>query len=247
MEKACLYERGKALYYKDIFIINFFVMNHLISRTGMLAAAFALIFSAGATSSVHASTVVYSFVARGIVTDFDNSAGTAKIDITKVQNKGKQDLLDNNTEFIVKNAKTVYKVVNGKDKRVTYHNLAIGQEVGIKGVKMNDDTYVVSFIRIEDRTFTAVGNLEEYNDDNHTMTLLMVRSTYKPQAYNKSRNVRVDMVFGDDYSTFYTGNGKTAISFDDVKADAQKVKVMGYITDKNTWKVTKLWNEYKGK
>jgi len=75
----------------------------------------------------------------------------------------------------------------------------------------------------------------------------MVSSTYKPTAYNKSKNVKVNMVFGDDYTTFYNHNGKVAISADVINADAQKVKIVGHITGKNTWKVTKLWNLYKGK
>ncbi len=182
-----------------------------------------------------------------MVTDFDNSAGTAKIDISKVADKGKQDLVDNNTEFIVKNATTVYKVVAGKDVRVTYHNLAVGQEVGIKGVKKDDDTYAISFIRIEDRSFIAVGNLEKFDENAHTMTVLMVSSTYKPTQFTKSRNVKVNMVFGDDYTTFYNKDGKIAISADTINADAQKVRLVGQITDKNTWKVMKMWNLYKGK
>jgi len=222
-------------------------MRHLTFLSSLLVAVLALVVNAGMPSDAQAASTVYSFIARGIVTDFDTSAGTAKIDITKVEKKGKTDLEGNNTEFIVKNAPIVYKRVAGKDNRVTYRNLAIGQEVGIKGVKKSDDTYVLNFIRIEDRTFTAIGNLEAYNKNAHTMTLLMVSSTYKPNAYNKSKNVKVNMVFGDDYSTFYNHNGKVAVSFGDVNADAQKVKVMGYITEANTWKVTKLWDKYKGK
>ena len=222
-------------------------MKNFISLAGIGVAAVAMVAVVAIPSTANAATSVYSFVARGVITDFDNNEGTASIDITKVDGKGKQDLEGNNTEFIVKNASTVYKRSAGKDKRVTYHNLAIGQEVGVKGVKKDNDTYELTFIRIEDRSFIAVGNLESYNANTHTMTILMVSSTYRPTWYNKSRNVKVNMVFGDDYSTFYNHNGKVAISFDDVNADAQKVRLVGYITDTNTWKVTKLWDKYKGK
>ncbi len=224
-------------------------MTKLITRIGMVMAALALVVVPVSVQRAYAASTVYAFIARGIVTDFDNTNGTVNLDITKVANKGKQDLEGNNTQFIVKNANPVYKIVNGKDKRVTYHNLAIGQEVGIKGVKKNDDTYVVNFIRIEDRSFTAVGRLESYNSNTHTMTLLMEKSTYKPKAYDKSKAVKVNMVFGEDYSTFYSahGNGKAQIAPSDINADAQRVKVVGYITDTNTWKVTKMWVDYKGK
>lgn len=220
-------------------------MKQIISLFS-IAAVIALAGSA-LPSSAHAASNVYSFIARGIVTDFDVNAGTAKIDITKVADKGRLDLVDNNTEFIVKNASTVYKRVANKDVRVTYRNLAVGQEVGIKGVKKDDDTYVVNFIRIEDRSFVAVGNLEAFDENAHTMRVLMVSSTYKPTQFNKSRNVKVNMVFGDDYTTFYNHNGKVAISADVINADAQKVRLFGYVTDKNVWKVTKMWNLYKGK
>ncbi|MEK7500310.1 MAG: hypothetical protein AAB649_06970 [Patescibacteria group bacterium] len=230
-----------------LIINHIFTMKQLISLSTMAVAAIALVASAALPSPADASSNVYSFTARGVVTDFDNTAGTAKIDISKVADKGRLDLVDNNTEFIVKNATTVYKVVAGKDKRVTYHNLAVGQEVGIKGVKKDDDTYTVSFIRIEDRSFVAVGNLEAFNDSAHTMRILMVSSTYKPTQFTKSKNVKVNMVFGDDYTTFYNHNGKVAISADSINADAQKVRLVGQITDKNTWKVLKMWNLYKGK
>jgi hypothetical protein len=222
-------------------------MKHLISLTGIGLIALVLVAGVSVSPQADAATDVYKFVARGIITDFDEAEGTANIDITKVDGKGKSDLEGNNTEFIVKDASTIYKRSGGKDKRVTYNNLAVGQEVGVKGVKKDNDTYVLSFIRIEDRSFIAVGNLESYNADTHTMTVLMVSSTYRPTWYNKSRNVKVNMVFGDDYTTFYNHNGKVEISPDVINADAQKVRLVGHITDTNTWKVTKMWDMYKGK
>jgi hypothetical protein len=105
----------------------------------------------------------------------------------------------------------------------------------------------VNFIRISDRSFTVVGNLEAWDTNANTLTILVISSTYQPAKY-KNKSVKVDMVYGDDYTTLYKMDGKkaVAVSEGDINADAQKVKVTGTITGTNTWKVTKLWDNYKG-
>lgn len=208
-------------------------------------ALLALVVTAVAVPAAHAaSSNKYSFVARGTITDVDEANKTFKMDVTKVDGKqtAKNDLEGKNIEFTVSSATKVVKVASGKDTRSTYHNLAIGQEVGVKGVAKNDDTYLLSFIRIEDRSFTVVGLLSSLNHDAKTMTILVSSSSYKPKTYKQG--TEINMVYTDD-STFRDKNGN--IIFNDVNADDQKVQVKGRITGTNTWQVTTLFNNYKGK
>lgn len=191
--------------------------------------------------STQAASAVYSFVARGTISQFDETNKTIKVAVTKVDGKGKDDLEGNTTEFIIDSTAKVLKVASGKDARVTYHNLALGQEVAFKGVKKDNDTYVLSFIRINDRSFQIIGTLESLTKGTKTMKITVTSSTYKPTTYPKGSNIT--MTYTDD--TVFRKDS-TNISTVDLNADAQKVKVWGYI-DGSTWKVTQLWNNYTGK
>jgi hypothetical protein len=196
-----------------------------------------------ATAAQAASSNKFSFVARGIITDVDESNKTFKMDVTKVDGKrAKEDLEGKNVEFTVGSPVKVVKVAGGKDKAGTYHNFAIGQEVGVKGLAKQDDTYVISFARIEDRSFTVIGLLKEINHDNKTMKVLLHSSSYKPTWYKKG--TEIIMVYTDD-SVFRDKNGN--IVFGDVSADDQRVQVKGKLVGTNTWQVNNLWNNYKGK
>src|SRR5436190_6523253 len=146
-------------------------MNTMFRKSLLLVAAVALLGAVGAVApAAHAATTVYAFTARGIITDFDEGGKTIKVDVTKAEPKrASSDLNSNNTEFVITSGVKVVKNANGKDKPVTYHNLAIGQEVAFKGVKKDDDTYVINFIRISDRSFTMVSNLESWDKNANTL------------------------------------------------------------------------------
>lgn len=218
-------------------------MNKIFFRSGLVVAVVALVAGVALHQNAQAASNVYSFVARGIITDFDEGGKTIKVDVTKVDGKGKSDLEGNNTEFVIGSAK-VFKVASGKDTRATYHKLAIGQEIGFKGVKKNDDTYNLSFIRIHQRSFAVIGLLESHDASAKTLKILVTSSTYKPGTYKKG--TEITMSYKDD-STFYEKTTANPVAFSEVNADAQRVKVTGSITSASTWEVAKLWDHYKGK
>lgn len=213
-------------------------MNNTLIRHGAVIVGIALVAGALYMTRATASSV-YNFTARGVVTAFDNAGKTVKVDVTKVDGKGKEDLEGNTTEFTVGSAKTM-KMVNGKDKRVTYHNLEIGQEIAFKGTKNDDDTYSLTFIRINDRSFSMVGLLEGFSTSAKTIKISIISSTYKPAQYHKG--IEVNMVYNDD-TKFKSGS--TYIVASDVNADAQKVKVTGVLKDSATWRVNLLQDKYK--
>lgn len=192
-----------------------------------------------------AAGVKYTITAaRGVVTAVDTVNKTVKVDFTKAKpNKAKDDLEGNNRELKVGEAKVV-KVVGGKDKRVTWKNLAIGQEIGVKGTAKDDDTYHATFVRIHDRAFTVVGLLEGHNKTNKTLKINTTSSTYKPSTYKKG--TVIDMEYSESNATFYSKSTATEKAISEVNANNQKVKVSGTITSSNTWEVKTLIDGYNG-
>lgn len=215
-------------------------MKKALFGSGIALAA--LVLAAGVVPTAQAASVKYNFTAKAIVTDVDLGEKTIKADVKKVVGKG-QEMQDNNIEFEIDKAK-VYKIVKGKDVRVTYKNFAIGQEIGIKGTAYADDedTYTLSFARIHDTSFTMIGLLQEFDKDAKTLRLQIVSSEYRPNNYKKGQNV--NMVFTDD--TKFKVKNTIDITPSDVNADAQRVKVSGTIESGNTWKVKSFWDKYKG-
>lgn len=216
-------------------------MTKITHREGIVALALVLIVGTALVTTVRASGSKYSFTARGIITSVDEANKTIDVDITKATGKGKDDLEGTNIEIVVEKAKVV-KVISSKDKRVTYHNFAVGQEVGLKGTAKDDDTFHATFARIHDRSFTVVGLLQEHNETTKTLEILVTTSSYKPSTYKKGDTITMSYT---DESKFR--NTSTEVVFSDVDANNQKVKVQGTIENASSWKVKTLWDNYTGK
>jgi hypothetical protein len=215
-------------------------IKHHHAAVALLSAV--LLFTVALRAGVgDAAGVRYKFTARGVITQFDEANKTIKVDVTKAPGKAFDDLEGQNKEFTVGSAK-VYSLLNGKDKRVTYHNLAVGQEIGFKGSAKDDDKYDLSFIRIHDRSFSVVGLLKEHTTATRTIKVLVQSSTYKNSTY---KGEEVTMTYPED-ATFYEKKVGTEVSFSDVTADDQKVRVTGKITSSSSWEVKNLFNNYKG-
>lgn len=198
-----------------------------------------LIFGAFATKAANQR---YAFVIRGIVTKVDTTNKTINLDVTKATGKAYDDLAGKNTEFKL-TSPTYYKYSNAtaKDTRVTLGSVAVGQEVGVKGVAKDDDTYHITWLRIHDRSFETVGLLKNHNTGAKTVKILVQTSTYKQSSY---KDLEVTMNYTGD-SVFYNTSCKNDVVFDDVRANDQKVKVKGKIIDSSTWEIAKLCDEYK--
>lgn len=211
------------------------------------AAALAVIVVAGVAvwgPGSRAAGAKYTFTARVIVTSVDQATKSFKADVTKaVPTKAKDDIEGRNVEFKAGTARVV-KVFNGLDKAVTYKNIQIGQELGIKGTAKDDDTYELSFARIHDRGFMVVGLLQKHDKTNRELTILVTTSTYKPATYKKG--TLIVMKYFESNSTFYSKSTKTPVNFSAVDANNQKVKVTGTFTSSNTWEVSSLIDGYSG-
>ncbi|MBI3256123.1 MAG: hypothetical protein HYZ63_04085 [Candidatus Andersenbacteria bacterium] len=210
---------------------------------GAATFAFAMVAALALTNTADAANTAYSFIARGTITDDNETDKTIKVDITKVDGKAqaKTDLEGENKELKVGTAK-VLRVVQGKDKSATYKTLAIGQEIGFKGVKKDDDTFVLSFIRIHERNFTVIGTLDALDKSANTLTVKAINSTYKPTIYKNG--AKINMTYTDDIIFYEKGNIERAES--DINMDNQRVKLVGVIKNSSTWEVLKFYNKHKG-
>jgi FlaG/FlaF family flagellin (archaellin) len=189
-------------------------------------------------AQVSAATDRYNFIIRGIITEIDTESKTITVDVTAAPGKAFDDLSSKSQVFQVKDTK-FFKREGTKDKRVTLSRLAVGQELGIKGVAKNDDKYYITWLRIHDRTFSVVGELNEHLTDTKTLKIYITHSSYKPGKFQKSE---VTMTY-DDNSKFKNNSGGEVV-FDDVDANNQRVKVTGTVTGTNTWEVSTLSDGY---
>ncbi len=196
------------------------------------------------TTVADAASERYKFTARGTITAIDPTNKTIKVDVNKATPaKAAADMEGENKEFKVGDAKIYsYSNTTKKDKRVTLGTLQIGQEIGFKGAAKTDDTFDASFIRIHDRSFTVVGVLQAHDQTARTMTILLTSSSYKPTIYKHGTTINLSY---PESATFYEKSIKTAVTFDTVDANAQKVQVKGAITGSNTWEVKTLVDHFK--
>lgn len=210
---------------------------------GLMAFSALAVATVALATPAQAAGTKYTFIAKVVVTHVDQAAKTFKADVKKVEGRGKDDMGTRNIEFTIDSKAKILKVSNGVDKAVTYKNIAIGQELGIKGYAKSDDndTFVVTFVRIHERSFTLFGLLQSINKTAKTMKISVLTSSYKPQVYKQGDEITVN--YNDD-STFYENNAERAVS--DINADSQRMKLMGRITDTNTWLATRIWNKHKG-
>lgn len=188
----------------------------------------------------HASGDRYSFTARGVITQV-NDDKSLDITVSEVSAKGVDDLKGVNQTFRTVTSSKYYKVVSGKDKRVTVNSLTAGQEVSFKGVAKDDDAYIVTWLRINDRSFSVIGTLKDVNRTNKTYTVAVKTSTYKPSTYNNK-----DVVMNYGGNTVFTSQGSPREA-DDVTSGEQRVKVTGKITDFGKWEIERLYDNYTGK
>lgn len=187
----------------------------------------------------YASGDRYKFVARGVITAIDNQ--WIKVSVTHITGKGEDDLKGVNREFKIVTSTKYYKQVSGKDKRVTVKNLAVGQEIGFKGVAKDDDSYVITWLRIHDRKFTVTGKLKDVDRGLKEYKVEVITSTYRPGTY-EGKNVIMN--YGGN-TTFTSGGAER--NADEVKPGDQKVKIIGTVSDHGKWEMEKLLDNYTGK
>jgi hypothetical protein len=216
-------------------------VKHHHAAVALLGAVLLFVVSMYAAMGDAAGSDRYKFTARGVVTEVDVEGKNLKVNVTHISGKGADDLKGINQLFYASSAK-VYKQVSGKDKRVTFRNLAVGQEIGFKGVAKTDDRYFITWARVNDRSFTVVGTLKEVDRNLKTYKVGITSSTYRPDTY---KNTDVIMNYGGN--TVFVSNAGSELNADDVTAGSQKAKITGTVTDQGVWEIAKIIDGYSGK
>lgn len=182
----------------------------------------------------------YNFVARGIISKIEDD-GALHVSVTHVTGKGEDDLKGVNRLFKTVTTTKYYKNTGGKDKRVTKRNLVVGQEVGFKGVAKEEDSYVITWLRIHDRAFTVVGKLKDVDRGLKEYKVSVTTSTYRPGTYNGK-----DVIMNYGGNTKFTSGGVER-NADEVKVGDQKVRITGTVSDHGKWEISTLQDSYTGK
>lgn len=183
----------------------------------------------------------YRFVARGVITEIEDDK-SLHISISHITGNGVDDLRGVNRLFKTVSTTKYYKVSAGKDKPVKVTNVAVGQEVGFKGIAKDDGSYVVTWLRIHDRAFTIVGKLKGVDRSLKWYKVAVTTSTYRPGTYDGT-----DVIINYGGNTVFQTNTGVSREADEVKAESQTAKITGTVGDHNRWEMTKLIDGYTGK
>ncbi len=185
----------------------------------------------------------YTFTARGIVTGLDHGNQNVTIAVTHVATassptQAKEDLAGNPIVYKLAGAK-FYKWENGKKVVKTFTKAlpsgSAGAEVVIKGAAKGSGNFNVSWLVVNDSSFTVVGKLKAIDLPTKTIKVLVGTSTYKQSAF-----VNKEVVMQYSNSTKFKAQGKD-VDADEIPSSGQKVRVTGSLKDAN-WKVTNFFD-----
>lgn len=193
----------------------------------------ALLFSSGIAAIVAgvlalaymttAAVATYSFSGRGIVQEQDLSGGQIRVHWTHLSARAAQTFLGSAVDLRVGRAQILTRKADGTTVRIRQGNIAVGDEVTVRGAVQSDTTLVASKVVREDRSFTMKGKLKTFENGNRRMTIDVSSSTYKSSRYNGRI---VTFIFGGQTKFFSGGRAKDR---QDVTAADQKVQVDGKV------------------
>lgn len=205
----------------------------------------AFLFSSGITAIVagvlalayftSAATTRFSFVGRGIVREHDFAGKNMRVDFTQLSERAKAIGLGASVDVSVGGAKFYKRGANGKLHRINRGNIAVGDEVSLRGTVKSDDRFVATYVTVVDTTFVMKGKLRTYSASSRTMTVDVDTSTYRPATYNKTL---VSFIFSA--ATKFYSDGKEK-QLDEVTASDQKVRAEGKRVSNTYFEVTSLY------
>ncbi len=199
-----------------------------IGIAGVAAMALAFSFPAFAATS---------FTVTGIV-DVALTKSVVNVTATKVSTSIEDEVsVGENIPYSLSKTTTYYKYVNKKLVKTGIGNVRMGQEVVVKGTKVGD-TFKVTSLTINDRSFVITGTVSQVDEGNKTITVGVKTSSYK-QANLKGTDVT--MTYSSKTVCLESGD---EIGCSDIDADGQKITVHGGVTGtENTYELTKVINK----
>jgi hypothetical protein len=178
-----------------------------------------------------------AFTVTGIV-DVALTKSVVNITATKVSSSIEDEVdIGENLPYTVSKTTKYYKYVNNKLVRTSLGAVRMGQEVVVKGSKVGD-TFKVSSLTINNRSFVITGTVSEVDESNSTIKVSVKTSSYKQPNL---KGTDVTMTYSSKTVCKESGD---EIGCSEIDADGQKITVKGGVTGtENTYELLEVINK----
>ncbi|MCE9643476.1 MAG: hypothetical protein K8Q97_04170 [Candidatus Andersenbacteria bacterium] len=196
-------------------------------------AAFAIALAAPAFADTN-----YPFTLRGVTDVKAPTKSLVYVTVTAGSSKAFGEVKNQNIAYSISTAK-VYGYVNGVKRLESWKQLKLGQEVVMKGKKVGN-TFKVSELTINDRTFEIIGKVTDVNTDDKTISVNVMTSTYREKGI-KSTEIKMEYT----PSTVCKRLGST-VGCDTVDVKHQVIRAKGEVTGVDqVYTLNNFWDNFK--
>ena len=196
-------------------------------------AAFAIAFAAPAFADTN-----YPFTLRGVTDVKAPTKSLVYVTVTAGSTKALGEVHDQNIAYSISTAK-VYGYVSGVKRLESWKQLKLGQEVVMTGKKIGN-TFKVSELVINDRTFDLTGKVTDVNTDDKTISVNVMTSTYREKGI-KSTEIKMEYT----PSTVCKRLGST-VGCDTVDVKHQVIRAKGEVTGVDqVYTLNNFWDNFK--
>lgn len=181
-----------------------------------------------------AATTKFAFTGRGVVQEHDFSGKNMRVNFTQLSERAKAIGLGTSQDMSVGNTKFYKKDGKGTLRRIKQGNIAIGEEISLRGTVRSDDRFVASHITVIDTSFVMKGKLRTYSTSQNSMTVDIDTSNFRSSQYIGKV---VTFSFPNTMKVFSRGQAR---ALDEVIANDQKIQIEGKLIGNAFLEVTKL-------
>ncbi len=180
----------------------------------------------------------YSFTLRGVTDVKTPTKSLVYVTVTTGSTKALGEVHNQNIAYSISTAK-VYGYVNGIKRLESWKQLKLGQEVVMKGKKVGN-TFKVSELVINDRTFDLTGKVTDVDTDNKTISVNVMTSTYREKGI-KSTEIKMEYT----PTTVCKRLGST-VACDTVDVRHQVIRAKGEVTGVDqVYTLNNFWDNFK--
>lgn len=203
---------------------------------GIVAAILGVVAAVAALPSFAASGD-YPFNIRGVVQSVDKTNMKIIVVGTKSSAKAVADTQSKEVQYSLKSGK-IWRWENGKLAARNINYVKPNDEVVMIGRKVSG-TFVVDKLTINDRKFTVVGRVKDYNTTEKWVKVNVGRSTLQHKGVV---NTDIKFYYDDDTTCYRLGN---EIDCTEIVSENQGIKIQGERSSTGgKWNATKMWNRF---
>ncbi|MBI1834088.1 MAG: hypothetical protein HYR90_04680 [Candidatus Andersenbacteria bacterium] len=179
----------------------------------------------------------YPFNIRGIVQSVDKTNMKIVVQGTKSSAKAVAETQSKEVQYSLKSVK-IWKWENGKQVARNISFVKPNDEVVMIGRKVSG-TFVVDKLTINDRKFTVVGRVKDYNTAENWIKVRVGRSTLQHKGVV---NTDIKFYYDDDTTCMRLGN---EIDCSEIASENQGIRIDGERSSTGgKWNATKIWNRF---